>query len=90
MTKSSRPAKKATVTNREIKDSVEELKISIMPEPRQKKSRFYYQFWSVAALSVIAGQLYVGTGYRQMSRSFDRIVDSIVVEITEDSGPKFY
>lgn len=87
MTKSSRPAKKATVTNREIKDSVEELKISM---PRQKKSRFYYQFWSVAALSVIAGQLYVGTGYRQMSRSFDRIVDSIVVEITEDSGPKFY
>ena len=87
MTKSSRPAKKATVTNREIKDSVEELKISM---PRQKKSRFYYQFWSVAALSVLAGQLYVGTGYRQMSRSFDRIVDSIVVEITEDSGPKFY
>mgnify|MGYP001483213367 CR=1 FL=1 len=87
MTKSSRPAKKATVTNREIKDSVEELKISL---PRQKKSRFYYQFWSVAALSVLAGQLYVGTGYRQMSRSFDRIVDSIIVEITEDSGPKFY
>ena len=87
MTKSSRPAKKATVTNREIKDSVEELKISM---PRQKKSRFYYQFWSVAALSVLAGQLYVGTGYRQMSRSFDRIVDSIVVEISEDSGPKFY
>tara|TARA_E500000331_G_scaffold186017_1_gene178987 strand:+ start:3110 stop:3373 length:264 start_codon:yes stop_codon:yes gene_type:complete len=87
MTKSSRPAKKATVTNREIKDSVEELKISM---PRQKKSIFYYQFWSVAALSVLAGQLYVGTGYRQMSRSFDRIVDSIVVEITEDSGPKFY
>tara|TARA_B100001094_G_scaffold332671_1_gene405768 strand:+ start:2022 stop:2285 length:264 start_codon:yes stop_codon:yes gene_type:complete len=87
MTKSSRPAKKATVTNREIKDSVEELKISM---PRQKKSRFYYQFWTVAALSVFAGQLYVGTGYRQMSRSFDRIVDSIVVEISEDSGPKFY
>ena len=87
MTKASRPAKKATVTNREIKDSVEELKISL---PRQKKSRFYYQFWSVAALSVLAGQLYVGTGYRQMSRSFDRIVDSIIVEITEDSGPKFY
>tara|TARA_B100001996_G_scaffold330070_1_gene278053 strand:+ start:618 stop:881 length:264 start_codon:yes stop_codon:yes gene_type:complete len=87
MTKSPRPAKKATVTNREIKDSVEELKISL---PRQKKSRFYYQFWSIAALSVLAGQLYVGTGYRQMSRSFDRIVDSIIVEITEDSGPKFY
>ena len=87
MTKSPRPAKKATVTNREIKDSVEELKISL---PRQKKSRFYYQFWSVAALSVLAGQLYVGTGYRQMSRSFDRIVDSIIVEITEDSGTKFY
>ena len=47
----------------------------------QVKSRFYYLFWGAATVSVFAGQLYVGSGYRQMSRSFDRIMDSIVLEL---------
>ena len=46
----------------------------------QVKSRFYYLFWGAATVSVFAGQLYVGSGYRQMSRSFNRIMDAIVVE----------
>ena len=50
----------------------------------QVKSRFYYLFWGAATLSVFVGQLYVGSGYRQMSQSFNRIMDAIVVEITED------
>ena len=50
----------------------------------QVKSRFYYLFWGAATLSVFAGQLYVGSGYRQMSRSFNRIMDAIVVEIVPD------
>ena len=41
----------------------------------QVKSRWYYIFWGAATVSVFAGQLYVGSGYRQMSKSFDRIVD---------------
>ena len=52
----------------------------------QVKSKFYYIFWAVATFSVVAGQLYVGYGYRQMSRSFNRIMDAIVVEIQEDFG----
>jgi len=50
----------------------------------QVKSKFYYIFWGLATLSVFAGQLYVGSGYRQMSRSFNRIMDTIVVEIERD------
>ena len=30
----------------------------------QVKSRFYYLFWGIATFSVVAGQLYVGAGYR--------------------------
>ena len=50
----------------------------------QVKSRFYYLFWGAATVSVFAGQLYVGSGYRQMSRSFNRIMDAIVIEVEED------
>lgn len=56
----------------------------------QVKSRFYYLFWGVATLSVFVGQLYVGSGYRQMSQSFNRIMDAIVVEITQGDRDIFY
>ena len=52
----------------------------------QVKSKFYYIFWAVATFSVVAGQLYVGSGYRQMSRAFNRIVETIVVEGERDFG----
>ena len=55
----------------------------------QVKSRFYYIFWGAATLSVFVGQLYVGSGYRRMSESFDRIVNGIVVEMERDRT-KFY
>ena len=38
----------------------------------QVKSRFYYLFWGTATIAVVAGQLYVGTGYRSMADSMDR------------------
>jgi len=57
----------------------------------QVKSRFYYIFWGLATVSVFAGQLYVGSGYRQMSRSFDRIIDSIVLELEQSyDNQRFY
>ena len=52
----------------------------------QVKSKFYYIFWGLATVSVFAGQMYVGSGYRQMAESFDRIVDTIVVEVERDYG----
>ena len=57
----------------------------------QVKSKFYYIFWGLATASVFAGQLYVGSGYRQMSRSFNRIVDSVVIELERSyDRQKFY
>lgn len=58
----------------------------------QVKSKFYYIFWGLATASVFAGQLYVGSGYRQMARSFNRIIDSIVVglERSYEEKIKFY
>ena len=53
----------------------------------QIKSKWYYIFWGAATVSVFAGQLYVGSGYRQMSRSFNRIMDAIVVELVPPRHP---
>ncbi len=54
----------------------------------QVKSRFYYLFWGAATVSVFVGQLYVGTGYRRMATSFEKIIDTIIVEI--EQSPRFY
>ena len=54
----------------------------------QVKSRWYYIFWGAATVSVFAGQLYVGSGYRQMSRSFNRIMDGIQYELYEAQRDK--
>ena len=56
----------------------------------QVKSKFYYIFWGLATASVFAGQLYVGSGYRQMSKSFNRIMDAIVLEIQRSPNNRFY
>ena len=47
----------------------------------QVKAKFYFIFWGLATASVFVGQIYVGSGYRQMSRSFNRIMDTLVLEI---------
>ena len=47
----------------------------------QVKSRFYYLFWGAATVSVFAGQLYVGSGYRMFARSLNRIFDTIEIEV---------
>ena len=58
----------------------------------QVKSKFYYIFWGIATVSVFAGQIYVGSGYRQMARSFNRIIDTIVVELERsyEENIRFY
>ena len=44
----------------------------------QIKSSRYYLFWGIATIAVVAGQIYVGTGYRNMSESLDRLLDAYV------------
>ena len=57
----------------------------------QVKSRFYYIFWGIATFSVVAGQLYVGSGYRIFAGSLNRIFDTVEVEVGRDYyGERFY
>ena len=58
----------------------------------QVKSRFYYLFWGVATLSVVAGQVYVANGFRRMAESNDAIsadinllVESIQFQVPESN-----
>ena len=42
----------------------------------QVKSRWYYIFWGTCTVAVCAGQVLVGSGFRRMAESFDRVLDS--------------
>ena len=44
----------------------------------QMKSSSYYTFWSIATVAVVAGQIYVGTGYRAMSKALDAWFDKTI------------
>tara|TARA_Y100000004_G_scaffold58060_1_gene64678 strand:+ start:99 stop:302 length:204 start_codon:yes stop_codon:yes gene_type:complete len=48
-----------------------------MKNPRQKKSRMYYYFWSAMTITVFLGQLYVGTGYRLLHGSMQELLDKV-------------
>ena len=53
------------------------------------KSSSYYLFWGIATVAVVAGQVYVGTGYRQMAKSMNRWFEETIDIITmprRDSG----
>ena len=57
----------------------------------QVKSRFYYLFWGAATVSVLAGQLYVGSGYRMYAGALLRIFDTIEVEVGKSyNNERFY
>ncbi len=45
----------------------------------QVKSRWYYIFWGTATVAVCAGQVFVGSGFRRMAESLDRILDAPIV-----------
>ena len=44
----------------------------------QVKSNMYYVFWGACTIAVMAGQIYVGTGYRSMSKSLDILVKTYI------------
>ena len=57
----------------------------------QVKSRFYYLFWGIATVSVVLGQVYVGSGYRVFAKSLNRIFDTVEVEVgREYRNERFY
>ena len=47
----------------------------------QIKSGKYYIFWGVATIAVMAGQIYVGNGYRTMSESVKDLTEIIEIKI---------
>ena len=56
----------------------------------QVKSKFYYIFWGVATVSVVLGQVYVGSGYIMLARSLNRIFDTIEVQVNDTPYERFY
>ena len=49
----------------------------------QVKSNQYYIFWATATIAVVIGQIYVGTGYRQMSKEIKILNQTITTQIKE-------
>ena len=47
----------------------------------QVKSSRYYIFWGAATIAVMAGQIYVGNGYRQMSESVGDLTEIIEIKM---------
>jgi len=47
----------------------------------QIKSGKYYIFWGAATIAVMAGQIYVGAGYRSMSESVKNLTEMIEIKI---------
>ncbi len=45
----------------------------------QIKSSWYYTFWGIMAISVVIGQIYVGTGYRIMSETLEDTVEKFII-----------
>ena len=45
--------------------------------PRQIKQRYYYIFWSLATISVVAGQIYVAPGYRALAQAVTKALWSL-------------
>ena len=44
----------------------------------QVKSNMYYVFGGACTFAVMAGQIYVGTGYRSMSESIEKLTNAYV------------
>ena len=51
----------------------------------QVKSRWYYIFWGTATVAVVAGQIFVGNGFRRMADSLDKVLESPIIL---DVGPR--
>ena len=47
----------------------------------QIKSGKYYIFWGVCTIAVMAGQIYVGAGYKSMSESVKDLTEMIEIKI---------
>ena len=59
----------------------------------QIKENAYYYFWGAVTLVVVAGQIYVGNGYRRLSETGDAIsadINLLIEVISMTTQEEFY
>ena len=59
----------------------------------QIKENAYYYFWGAVTLVVVAGQIYVGNGYRRLSETGDEIsadINLLIEVISMPTQEEFY
>ena len=54
---------------------------SVSKLKHQVKSNKYYLFWGAATIAVMAGQIYVGAGYRSMSQEVKDLAEVITIKM---------
>tara|TARA_S200000501_G_scaffold3151_1_gene2792 strand:+ start:469 stop:654 length:186 start_codon:yes stop_codon:yes gene_type:complete len=47
----------------------------------QVKSNMYYIFWGACTVAVMAGQIYVGAGYRSMSQEVKDLTETLTIKM---------
>ena len=50
---------------------------------KQIKSHWYYVFWGAMSVAVVCGQIYVGSGYREMAEATKGTAIHVVCEVKE-------
>jgi len=55
----------------------------------QVKSRWYYIFWGTATVSVVLGQLYVGTGYRVLHGDMRELLNRVEGVLLRADEPNY-
>ena len=63
---------------------------SVSKLKHQVKSNKYYLFWGAATIAVMAGQIYVGAGYRQMSQDVKDLTEVLTIKIELEELRKNY
>ena len=48
-----------------------------MAKGKVRKTNKYYTFWGIMTIAVVIGQIYVGSGYRQMSTSIIELIEQL-------------
>tara|TARA_R100000664_G_C2666136_1_gene80192 strand:- start:309 stop:581 length:273 start_codon:yes stop_codon:yes gene_type:complete len=73
------------VTNRDLYEEIKEVSKKSEKQRHQVKSRWYYIFWGTCTIAVCAGQWFVGSGFRRMADSVDKVLDAPIIL---DMGPR--
>ena len=74
------------MTENKLKDLLKIMKTKIKA---QVKSRWYYVFWGTATVSVVLGQLYVGTGYRVLHGDMQQLLNKVEGVLLRADEPNY-